>query len=234
MIYFKDQEVYKKLEKIREYSLISLSEDKELVKLYRRLQNDEALKVHSKNVADMSIYLGIGYNFNLNELIELYKGALLHDIGKLNLNKEILYKKGTFTEDERLYTETHPAIGYKMLKDTSAGSIAVDIARSHHEKLDGSGYPNYLKGNEISIFTQIVTVTDMFEAMASERCYREALPEKTIYNILAKDKGINHVCVEMMKDSIVLNRKMDVKEMESRKLTLINGRSEDSKIFIFA
>lgn len=202
MFCIRDEEVAKKIMKIRGFALDEVYQDEEVATVYKKIAKDEGLLRHCENVAVLSTVVGIGYGFNLEELIEIYLGALLHDAGKVKLNKNILYKVGVLTKDERAYTETHTTIGYKLLKNTSLSNIALEIVRSHHEKIDGSGYPCSLEKKEISIYTQIVTVCDMYEAMTSDRCYRKALSISKALEILEADNGINKVVLSLLQEGI--------------------------------
>ncbi len=223
------EELEKMICNVEEYSMISIAYNKDLIELYKKIEKDKELFHHSKNVARLSCGVGLIYGFNLNELINLYTGALLHDIGKLKLNRKILYKKGIFTDSEKQYTETHPSIGYKLVKDLKLEHIITDIIKCHHEKLDGTGYPESLRGNELSIFVQIVTVADMYEAMVSDRCYRKALPMEAVFDILRKDNGINKVVLQILKNNVSHKEfcKANIIEMpEVAKNTSITGFSE--------
>lgn len=218
MFEFENKLVTEKIGQVEKYAFGSIEKDKELMKIYKKIKADKSLFTHSINVAEISIYIGIIYNFNLDELINMYLGALFHDAGKLKLNKKILYKAGFFSDEERKYTETHPTIGYKILKETSMSELALDIVRSHHEKLDGTGYPSMNDKKSLTIYTQIVTVADMFEAMTSDRCYRKALRKDEVFEILEKDKGINQVCVDILKNTVSVqdsDNSIDYKKIES-------------------
>ncbi len=202
MFYLKNEVVKGEIAVLNDFAEQLIRSDEVLVDLFRKIKKDHALFEHSKNVARISATIGLAYNFNLDELINLYTGALFHDVGKLKLNSKILYKAGVFTSDERLYTETHSTIGYKLVKDTILSPASISIVRSHHEKLDGSGYPSFLDRKEIPIYTQIVTVADCFEAMIADRCYRPALSEEEVYEILTKDKGLNQIAVKVLQECI--------------------------------
>lgn len=202
MFCIRDEEVAQKVRAVKGFALDEIDRDKDVSLVYKKMSKDENLQRHCKNVADLSTAVGIGYGFNLAELIDIYVGALLHDAGKVRLNQNILYKVGILTKDERAYTETHTTIGYKLLKNTSLSEIALEIVRSHHEKIDGNGYPCSLEKKEISIYTQIVTVCDMYEAMTSDRCYRKALSSEDAIKILKSDSGINEVALAMLQENI--------------------------------
>lgn len=205
MFYLRNEQIESDIAKLDEFADELIKSDDTLVDLFGRIQLDSALREHSRNVAKIAATIGMAYNFNLDELFNMYIGAIFHDVGKLKLNNKILYKKGIFTSDERLYAETHSTIGYKLVKDTILSPTSIAIVRSHHEKLDGSGYPSFLDRKEISIYTQIVTVADMFEAMIANRCYRPALAEEEVYDILTQDKGLNQIAVKVLKECVAVN-----------------------------
>ncbi len=102
--------------------------------------------------------------------------ASLHDLGKLAIPEEILRKPAALNETERLVLERHPQIGYRMLESLGVDPIA-DWVLHHHERWDGSGYPNGLTGDEIPLGARIIFVADAFDAMTSQRVYREPLSE---------------------------------------------------------
>ena len=102
--------------------------------------------------------------------------SMLHDIGKLAIPDGILLKRGTLTTDERLAIETHAEIGYETLRGSRSSllDLAAVIARSHHEKFDGSGYPRGLSGTNIPLEGRIAAIADVFDALTSDRAYRPA------------------------------------------------------------
>src|SRR5438105_15132142 len=107
------------------------------------------------------------------ELDVLRRAGLLHDIGKIGVSDVILAKPGPLNEAEWAAIRQHPAIGYEMLKDVPFLKPSLDAVRHHHERWDGEGYPDRLKGAAISALARIVTVADAFDAMTSERPYRK-------------------------------------------------------------
>lgn len=127
---------------------------------------------HSINVCVLSIITGIFLGFNQDRLINLGSGALVHDIGKMLVPQEVLNKPGELTKEEFKIIQQHTIYGHKILKDTMNWSEEVSsIALSHHERIDGNGYPFQLKNDQISVFAKIVSVTDVFDAMTSDRVY---------------------------------------------------------------
>ncbi|WP_018247831.1 HD-GYP domain-containing protein [Orenia marismortui] len=132
---------------------------------------------HSVNVAVLSLILGKNLGYNSKKLLQLGVGALLHDIGKVSIPEEILKKKGKLTDKEFKIIQKHPALGYKNLKIYNQISpLSRTIILHHHEKVNGSGYPKGLKQNQLHEFIRIVTIADVFDALTSDRCYRNKWP----------------------------------------------------------
>jgi len=116
----------------------------------------------------------------------------LHDIGKMGIPDSILLKPGRFESEEFEVMKTHAALGAQMLEGAekypvlNAGRI---IALQHHEKYDGSGYPNAIKGEAIHLYSRIVTIADVFDALSSKRCYKEPMPLEKVLSIMKQDAG---------------------------------------------
>ena len=170
---------------------------------WKRLLSGEVYN-HSENVCNLSLILCERFGFDLNTKIEVAMGALLHDIGKSQVNQDILDKVEKLTTDDRLLIECHPQLGHQLLRKLCLPKIVIDIAHYHHEKLDGSGYPDALDARKIDIRTQIVTVADMYDAMATDRSYRPAMKNDEIFKILEEDNRlkINQTAVKILKSHI--------------------------------
>ncbi|CUQ21321.1 hypothetical protein BH721_08735 [Clostridium baratii] len=138
---------------------------------------DEYTYRHSVSVATFSLALGISLNLNIKELKELFVGALLHDIGKLFVPSSILLKNGPLTTKEFEIMKDHPRKGYNylILKNLGISNKALRICLEHHERIDGTGYPNNLMRNEIGILSKIVSIADVYDALTSNRSYRTPL-----------------------------------------------------------
>ena len=148
------------------------------------------------------------YTVSGTEQLLIPMAAALHDIGKIGIDDKILNKPGRLTKEEFEIMKTHSAIGANMLesleqfRDEPLLKIAHDICRWHHERYDGRGYPDGLKGDEIPISAQIVSVADVYDALVSERVYKKAYShEKAMALILNGECGtFNPVLVECLKD----------------------------------
>lgn len=136
---------------------------------------DDYTYYHSANVAVIAIVLGLSMGLNNSGLYKLGMGALLHDIGKMFIPKDILEKNGRLTEEEFKIIKTHSLKGNEYLKEKwdipSDSNLAV---LTHHEKFDGTGYPYGIKGEKIPLFGRILMVADVFDALSSDRSYRKA------------------------------------------------------------
>lgn len=132
---------------------------------------------HSLNVTLLSVLLGITLKLPRSDLVGLGSGALLHDIGKINISKRILLKNGPLTDEEFDIVKKHPQDGFDYIsKRFHLPYQHAATILDHHEKFDGTGYPNKKKGDEISIFGRICSVADVYDALSSKRPYRGALP----------------------------------------------------------
>ena len=129
---------------------------------------------HSARVAAVSQELAEGMGLSAVDLVVLRRAGLLHDIGKIGVADTILGKKGPLNEEEWAAIRRHPVIGFEMLKDVPFLQPSLDPIRHHHERWDGDGYPDKLKGTAISQLARIVTVADAFDAMTSDRPYRKS------------------------------------------------------------
>ena len=137
-------------------------------------------------------------------LTMLGMGLLLHDIGKLTVPPEVLHKRGRLTADEIALVRAHPETGYEMLKNSGVSPVSRAVVRSHHEKWDGTGYPDGKAGTQIHQFARIATVSDVFDALTSDRPYRKADPPHTGYEyILARvGRDFDPEVVEIFRTSV--------------------------------
>ena len=130
---------------------------------------------HQKRVADIAVDVALKLGWDADRCESVYLAGLVHDIGKINVPAEILNKPGKLLNIEFELVKLHPATGYDILKGIDFPWKLAEITRQHHERIDGSGYPDGLKGNEIMPEAQIIAAADIFEAMSAHRPYRPAL-----------------------------------------------------------
>lgn len=135
---------------------------------------DQATKGRSLRLARLALAMGGELGFSDEELSHLEQAAMLHDMTKLELPKEILSKAGPLTEDEWQKIQKHPELGYQMVRDAPFLQEAGEIILCHHERYDGGGYPHGLKGEEIPLAARIFAVADAYHAMTCDRPYRKA------------------------------------------------------------
>ncbi|HYR51753.1 MAG TPA: HD domain-containing phosphohydrolase [Candidatus Dormibacteraeota bacterium] len=130
---------------------------------------------HTERVAQYSVGIAKEMDFTQDEIQTIQLGAFLHDIGKLHTSDSILHKPGALTDEEWRLVKAHPVRGAQMLQGVKFLEKATDLVRHHHERVDGKGYPDGLRGDEITIGAKIVNVADAFDAMTTERPYRVGL-----------------------------------------------------------
>lgn len=172
--------------------LDAISDSKELLMILSdAFIYDEYLYQHSLQVTIYSVAIAkeLGYSYEDQRLIGI--GALLHDVGKLVIPQEILGKPGKLTEEEFEEMKQHTRYGFDILRNLHSVSLLVaHCAFQHHERIDGSGYPRGLKGNEIHPYAKIIGVADVFDAITSNRVYRsKKLPSEAI-KVLEMSRGI--------------------------------------------
>lgn len=141
---------------------------------------------HSVNVCVLSVLTGVAMNYNYFQLEQLAVGAILHDLGKAMVPPHILNKSGRLSDSDFAEIKKHPSYSLELLRtNPGISSVSRVIAYEHHEKNNGEGYPLKKTGHEILEMSQIVGMVDIYDAITSNRCYREALPANEAYEILA-------------------------------------------------
>lgn len=145
---------------------------------------------HSERVARIAVRIAEEMGMPPQKRSDLYLAGLLHDIGKIGIDDEVLKKVGPLTPLEYRKIQEHVEIGVKILQDLKKLRHILPGVRHHHESLDGSGYPDHLEGEEIPLEARILAVADSFDAMSSNRPYRKRLSPMQIDEILAKGRGV--------------------------------------------
>ena len=141
---------------------------------------DKETEGHTLRVTEVAVKLARAFDLSDTELIQVRWGALLHDIGKMGIPDEILHKPGPLTDEEWVQMKKHPSLAYEMLFPIRYLRLALDIPYYHHEKWDGTGYPNGLKGAQIPLAARIFAVVDVWDALSSDRPYRLAWTEEKV------------------------------------------------------
>jgi len=146
---------------------------------------------HVKRVGEIAKILASRYNLPDAEVEILRLAASMHDLGKLAIHDSILAKPGALTFDEFAIMKTHSEIGYEMLKASKRPLLqtAAIIAHQHHENYDGTGYPKGLKGKEIHLYSRIVALADVFDALGNQRVYKGPWPNETIKEYIKEQAG---------------------------------------------
>jgi len=143
---------------------------------------------HSIDATIYALFICKLCNMNDRQMQIVGKGTLLHDIGKIALDQDVLYKNGYLSDEERKHVEKHAQWGFRILEENDGvESSAKEIALLHHERLDGTGYPYKLKGKDIPLFPRLVAVADVYDALTSERCYKPAMSNEKAIDILCED-----------------------------------------------
>ncbi|WP_053956278.1 HD-GYP domain-containing protein [Inediibacterium massiliense] len=178
---------------------------------------DEYTFAHSVNVCVLSLITGIAMGYNRERLEKLGVGAILHDIGKVWIPKEILNKPAKLTEEEYKRIKTHSKLGYDMIKRYDyISSLSAIVVLTHHERYDGKGYPLGKKGEEIHEFARIVSIADVYDALTSDRVYKKKMfPHEAVEYLVSMGghqfdyeivkKFIAHVAVYPLGTMVVLS-----------------------------
>jgi putative nucleotidyltransferase with HDIG domain len=171
---------------------------------------DKYTKGHSEKVTQIALLIAEKLGLTDRDKNILKHAAILHDIGKIGIDLHILQKKGTLTPEERAAIEEHPLIGEHILEPIEFLKEVREIIHQHHERIDGRGYPNGVKGNNLSLLSKILTIADAYEAMSSDRPYRKAMNKDDIIIELNTHKGtqFDSNLVDVLVD--IINRGEDI------------------------
>jgi putative nucleotidyltransferase with HDIG domain len=161
-----------------------------ILSLIRVLEaRDHYTRGHSEKVAEYAAKIAKELMMTRDRIELVKEAAILHDIGKLGVQETILNKKEKLTEQEWEAIRRHPLIGEDILRPVLLDKEILDIIRGHHERYDGKGYPDKLKGDDINVFSKILSVADAYDAMTSPRPYRPALTQEEAIRELEENKG---------------------------------------------
>jgi HD-GYP domain-containing protein (c-di-GMP phosphodiesterase class II) len=170
---------------------LTLAYDKTIEGWSRALDfRDRETENHTRRVTEMSMRLARRLDVPEDEMIHIQRGGALHDIGKVAIPDGILFKPGPLTDDEWLIMRRHPSIAVELLSPISYLAQAMDIPRSHHEKWNGSGYPDGLAGDAIPLAARIFAFADVYDALTSDRPYRLAWSKTDTLEYIHNNSGI--------------------------------------------
>ena len=150
---------------------------------------DSYTERHTNRVAESARYLGMRLGLPEEDLDALYRGGIIHDIGKIGVPDAVLLKPGSLDANEIVLMRAHPEIGENIVRPLRSGSDLLPIIRHHHEAYDGRGYPDGLAGTAIPLLARIVSVCDAFDALTNDRPYRKRLSEREAIAILSGGAG---------------------------------------------
>src|SRR5215216_3593499 len=150
---------------------------------------DHETEGHTQRVTEMTVRLARSLGCTDEEILNIRRGALLHDMGKMGIPDEILQKPGPLTAEEWIVMRKHPLYAYQMLSPISYLNQALIIPYFHHERWNGTGYPQGLKGEEIPLFARLFAVVDVWDALSSDRPYRKRVPPQEVAHYLREEAG---------------------------------------------
>ncbi len=181
---------------------------------------DKETHGHTQRVTDLTLELARQIGLSKADLTHLRRGVLLHDIGKMGVPNEILHKEGPLTDEELVEMRKHPQYAFDLLYPISFLRPALDIPFSHHERWDGSGYPQGLKAEDIPLPARIFAVVDVWDALLSDRPYRQAWPKPKVIEYLRSQSG-SHFDPNIVR--VFLNM-MEIKAVQEKQKTLPRKR----------
>jgi putative nucleotidyltransferase with HDIG domain len=167
--------------------------------------HDPHARSHSNHVANLSVAVAKKIGFSSAEIENLEFVAKIHDIGKIAINDFIMHKPGKFTEAEYFMVQHHAVMGAKLIETLALDPMISTIILNHHENFDGSGYPNKLKGAQIPLEARIIRITDVYDALTSERAYHPAHTRKDTLYMMEQEQ--NHFDPELLETFFNLDLK---------------------------
>jgi len=178
-----------KVDKVVTSVVARLNEKRDIVRCINQIKSaDQYTYTHCVNVSLLCMLLGKWMGFSKDKLLMLVQAGLLHDIGKSKVPREILNKPSTLTPEEYEEIKKHTIYGYRILEKEHEVDQEVRIAvLMHHEKIDGSGYPTGAKGDKINMMARVIAVADIYDAMTSNRVYREKESPFEVFHIMEEE-----------------------------------------------
>jgi HD-GYP domain-containing protein (c-di-GMP phosphodiesterase class II) len=177
--------------------------------LLRLGEKDPSTEGHTRRVALLAVAIGERLGLAEGRLRQLALGGLLHDVGKLSVPNEILNKPGRLTDAEFAEIRRHPGAGRQLLNELGGfPTLVLDLVESHHERLDGDGYPNHVAAGELDLAVRILTVADVYDALTADRVYREAWPSERALALLDDEAGVafDPECVVALREIVAVEQ----------------------------
>jgi HD-GYP domain-containing protein (c-di-GMP phosphodiesterase class II) len=199
-----------------------------LISIARLKQMDEYTYMHSMSVCVLMISFGKQLGYDAGQLKEVGIGAMLHDIGKMKIPLEILNKNKKLSNDEYDYIKKHVEFSNMLLKESHGiTDTSVIVASEHHERVDGTGYPGGMKGDKISGYGQAAAITDVYDAMTSQRCYqRSSEPTDVLKKLFEWNFHFNRNMVEHFVRCVGIYPVGSLVRLESGFLAVVTGHNE--------
>jgi putative two-component system response regulator len=153
-------------------------------------QRDHHTAAHCERMAYISVALGTALQLSRADLIALYRGSYLHDVGKVGIPDSILFKPGKLTAAEWMIMRSHAALGEEICRHLKSLAPVLPIIRHHHERWDGSGYPDGLRKHQIPLLARVLQIADIYDALTSQRTYKPAFSPETALQIIQEETNL--------------------------------------------
>ncbi len=150
-------------------------------------QRDQNTGGHCERLAFISVSIGIAMGLDRTCLLSLYRGGYLHDVGKVGIPDSILFKPGKLTATEWVTMRGHPARGEEICRHLPSLAPVLPIIRHHHERWDGTGYPDGLRASQIPLLARVLQIADIYDALTSQRPYKPALPPSQALRVIQQE-----------------------------------------------
>jgi len=150
-------------------------------------QRDPPLAGHCERLAFIAVVLGMSLQLDRDSLLALYRGGFLHDVGKIGIPDSILFKTGKLTEPEWVVMRSHSTRGEEICRHLKSLAPVLPIIRHHHERWDGSGYPDNLHGEQIPLLARVLQIADIYDALTSERPYKPAYSAEQALEVIEEE-----------------------------------------------
>jgi putative two-component system response regulator len=192
-------------------------------------QRDQYTGLHCQRLATYSLALGEALGLSRTELRALYRGGYLHDIGKIGVPDAILFKRGALTDEEWVVMRSHTTKGEEICRPMKSLALVLPIIRSHHERWDGSGYPDGRGGEDVPLLARVLQIADIYDALTTARSYKVALTHEQAAAVMTQEveKGWRDPeLVSLFLDIVGEVRDQDLPALTSMQVSLDNMRRQ--------